>query len=226
MSSPVFLECGYIKAGHSVNPLDAAENIKKVNPDVVFTDLKMPGKNGVELMSELKRDGYGGEFIIVSAYGEFEEARRFFKMDGFDYLIKPVSEQDLQSLLEKLSSRISLKKTEPVLPGKDTVSSELNRITAYLHENIAFKHSLESISEKFHFNPNYICNLFARYLGTTFVTYMTNIRMEEAARLLKTTQKAVKEISALCGYHDYFYFCRVFREVYACTPTAYREAGQ
>jgi AraC-like DNA-binding protein len=48
--------------------------------------------------------------------------------------------------------------------------------------------------------------------------------MEEAALLLKTTQKKVKEIAALCGYADYFYFCRVFREVYACTPTNYREA--
>jgi len=232
MSMPAFLECGYISAGHCFNPSEAAGMIEKINPDVVFTDLKMPRKNGVELMDDLKRSGYAGEFVMVSAYGEFEEARQFFKMDGFDYLVKPVSEQDLQALLEKLSGRLSikipLKKSKPEIPGSllETTSGELNRITAYLYKNIALKHSLESIGERFHLNPNYICNLFSRYLGTTFITYMTDIRMTEAARLLKTTQKAVKEISALCGYGDYFYFCRVFRDVYACTPTEYREAVQ
>lgn len=223
MSMPAFLECGYINSGHAFNPVEAVEIIKKTNPDAVFTDLKMPGKNGVELMGELRNGGYTGEFVIVSAYGEFEEARRFFKMDGFDYLLKPVSEQDLQALLHKLSGKLAAKQTEPVVP-KETLSPELNNIIVYLKDNIILKHSLESVGEKFHLNPNYICNLFARYLGTTFVTYMTNIRMEEAARLLKTTQKAVKEIAALCGYHDYFYFCRVFREVYSCPPTEYREA--
>jgi two-component system response regulator YesN len=99
MSNPVFLECGFINAGHCVNPVEAVKEIQKINPDVVFTDLKMPVLNGVELMEELKRAGYNGEFVIVSAYGEFEESRRFFTMDGFDYLIKPVSEHDLQTLL-------------------------------------------------------------------------------------------------------------------------------
>jgi two-component system response regulator YesN len=62
-------------------------------------------------------------------------------------------------------------------------------------------------------------------MGTTFVAYTTKVRMDEAARLLKETQKNVKEIAALCGYHDYFYFCRVFREYHSCTPTAFREAA-
>ena len=229
MSSSVFLECGYCGGGYSINPLDAAQLIEKTNPDAVFTDLKMPGLSGVELTEQLKRGGYCGEVVIISAYGEFEEARRFFKLGGFDYLTKPVSEQELQKLLEKLSEKLSgklspetLKTEDPFLPAA-TVSRELNAIAEYLHKNIALKHSLESISEYFHFNPNYICNLFARHLGTTFVTYMKNIRMEEAAKLLQATQKPVKEIANLCGYKDYFYFCRVFRETYACTPTDYRE---
>ena len=227
MNMPAFLECGYINAGYAHNPLEAVDLIKIADPDAVFTDLRMPGKNGIELMRELREDGYDGEFIIVSAYGEFEEARKFFKMDGFDYVVKPVSEYELQSLLIKLSAKIALKRPEPPpLMEQGAASAELNRITEYLQENLEQKHSLEALGEKFHFNPNYICNLFARCLGTTFVTYMRNIRMEKAARLLRSKQKAVKEVAAACGYNDYFYFCRVFREVYSCTPTAYREAEQ
>ncbi|MCL2702779.1 MAG: response regulator [Defluviitaleaceae bacterium] len=222
MTSPVFLECGFINTGHSVNPHAAAELIKETQPDVVFTDLKMPGLNGVELMAELKRSGYTGEFVIVSAYKEFEEARRFFMTDGFDYIIKPVSEQDLQALLEKLSYKLADKKGET--SREETPSPELNIIAAYLRNNITAKHTLESTGMRFNLKPNFICNLFSRHLGTTFTAYMTNIRMEEASSLLKATKKTVKEIAALCGYHDYFYFCRVFRDTYSCTPTAYRES--
>jgi len=225
MSRPAFLECGFINVGHSVNPLEAVRAIVEMQPDVVFTDLKMPGLSGVELMDELRRSGYGGEFVIVSAYGEFEESRRFFNMDGFDYLIKPVSENDLQALLEELAHKLAAKKAERN-PAKETTSPELNKITAYLLDHISDKHSLESIGMRFGLKPNYICNLFSRYLETTFVAYLTKLRMEEAAMLLKTTQKAVKEIAAICGYPNYFYFCRVFRDVFACTPSAYRESAR
>ena len=224
MSMPMFLECGYINEGHSTNPVEAVKIIKEKNPDVVFTDLKMPGLSGVEMMEELKRGGYGGEFVVISAYGEFKETRRFFKMGGFDYLIKPVSEHDLETLLEKLSGKLAGKKG--AAPATETPSPELNRITAYLHSHVGLKHTLEAIGEKFGLKPNYICNLFSRYLDTTFVAYMTGLRMEKAAELLKTTRKPVKEIAALCGYQDYFYFCRVFRDAYRCPPTKYREAPE
>jgi two-component system response regulator YesN len=225
MKKPAFLECGFVNIGFSINPAEAVKTIVEAQPDVVFTDLKMPGLSGVELMAELKHNGYTGEFVVVSAYREFEEARRFFTMDGFDYLTKPVSEPDLLDLLEKLSSKLSDKKKETE-SLKETPSPELNKITAYLHKHLAEKHTLESISREFDMKPNYICKLFSRHLGTTFTTFLTNIRMEEAATLLIITQKTVKDISHLCGYKDYFYFCRVFREMYSCTPSVYRETAR
>ena len=225
ISMPVFLECGFTIVGHSNDPIEAIKTILEMQPDAVFTDLKMPYRNGVELMNDLKQAGFNGEFIIVSAYREFDEARKFFTMDGFDYLVKPVSETDLVNLLEKLSNILHSKKliTNPI---QETPSPELNDIIAYLHKNVAEKHTLESICKVFYLKPNYICKLFSRYLGTTFTTYYTSIKMEEAALLLRTTQKPVKEISYICGYQDYFYFCRVFRDVFSCTPSAYRETAK
>ena len=222
MHKHAFFESGFINIGFSTNSLDSVNEILTVMPDVVFVDLKMPGLNGVELMDELKQSGYKGEFVIVSAHRDFEEARRFFTMDGFDYLVKPVSDKDLLMLLSKLSDRLSERKDKRKTNG-DTPSVELNKITAYLHNNKTGKHTLESIGKTFHIKPNTVCTLFSKHLGTTFKAYLTRIRMEEAARLLLTTKKSVKEISFICGYDDYFYFCRVFREFYSCTPTAYRE---
>lgn len=225
MSNPVFSECGFVNIGHSTNPVEALKTIIKGQPNVVFSDLKMPGLSGVDLMNELRKNGFRGEFVIVSAYREFEDARRFFTMDGFDYLVKPVSDSDLQFLLEKLSDKLYTRKIE-TNRVKETPSPELNEIIAYIHSNLSAGLTLESICKEFSLKPNFVCKLFSRHLETTFTAYYTNIRMEEAAVLLRSTLKPVKEISYICGYQDYFYFCRVFRDVFSCTPSAYRENTQ
>jgi len=225
MSKPIFLECGFINIGYSTSPLDAIKAIMSLLPDVVFTDLKMPERSGVEMMTELKTLGYTGEFVIISAYREFEDARRFFTMDGLDYLVKSVTEADLLEVLNKLSDRLRLKNSNTG-SFTETPSPELNNITSRLNKSLSEKHSLDSICVEFNLKPNFVCKLFSRHLGTTFTAYLTKIRMDEAAMLLRTTQKAVKEISYICGYQDYFYFCRVFRDVFSCTPSAYRESAK
>ena len=220
--NPLFAESGFQTVGFSTDPGKAAKEIRTLNPDAVFTDLKMPERSGVDMMADLRENGAACEFIVISAYPDFEESRRFFLLDGFDYLIKPVSDNRLRELLVKLAGKLAGKKQAKNI-GPDTASQKLNMIIAYLRERSAAQHTVESLCERFHLSRSYFSQLFANHLGTTFVAYMTKLRMEEAARLLKDSLKDVKEIAALCGYKDYFYFCRVFRNHHACTPTAFRE---
>ena len=219
--SPLLNSHGYQVVGFSTDPNKALNEIKKLNPDVIFTDLKMPELTGVELVELLREKGADCEFVIISAYPEFDASRRFFTKKGFDYLVKPISDDDLRILLEKLTARLAGKR-EKTAGGESTTSPELNDMLAYLKENLAAKHNLESLSDKFKTNSTYICELFSNYLGTTFVSYMTKLRMEAAAAFLKDKDRSVKEIAKLCGY-DYLYFVQVFKKFYACSPTAYRE---
>lgn len=221
-SNPLFREHGYRLIGKHTNPLEAVNEIKDLNPDVVFTDLRMSVCSGIDMIEKLRKKGVECEFIVISAYPEFEESRRFFLLDGFDYLLKPVSDENLSMLLNRLAGKLA-GKGSGFEKFKDTSSPELNKIVAYLKENLTGKHSLETLAKKFYMNPSCVCRLFANYLGTTFTAYLTMLRMDEAARLLKETQKDIKEISVLCGYKDYFYFCRVFRQHHSCTPTVFRE---
>jgi YesN/AraC family two-component response regulator len=218
--NPLLTECGFQMVGSSTDPAKAAKEIIVLNPDVVFTDLVMPGCFGIDLMEELQEKGVACEFVIVSAYPQFEESRRFFLLGGFDYILKPISSHNLQQLLIRLAGKLAEKGTD--LPI-GTPSPELNKIIAGLRENLGQKHTLEALAETHHTTATHICWLFSNYLGTTFVAFITRLRMEEAARLLRETPKDIKEIAILCGYKDYFYFCRVFRKHHLCTPSAFRE---
>jgi YesN/AraC family two-component response regulator len=224
IANPLFAENGYQIVGSSTIPFAAVKEIRKQSPDVVFADLKMPECSGVDLVEILREKKTDCEFVLVSAYAEFEESRRFFRLGGLDYLLKPVNDQELQTLLNKLSGRLAVKKmSDDSL--EDTPSMELNQIIAFMKEHLAEKQTLEIISHECHLAINSICRLFANHLDTTFVAYLTKLRMMEAARLLIETPMDIGEIALACGYSDYFYFCRVFREQYLCAPSEFRLGG-
>ena len=220
----LYLECGFEICGMETNPIKALEEIRALRPDAVLSDLKMPELTGIGLLMALRRDSIRMCFVIISAYNEFKDLRKFFaEYRGFDYLLKPVSDRDLIDLLMRLSAKIN--DIPPVTVETETPSRELNDILVFLKEYYAMNHTLDSVATIHSINPNTICNLFARHLNTTFIAYLTSIRMEKASELLRITDMAVKDIAINCGYVNYFYFTRVFAKTFSMTPTEYREAA-
>lgn len=208
--------------GRNTDPLAALEEITQLRPEVVFTDISMPEMDGVQLAAKMREQGIDCEIVVISAYDKFEYARKIMQLQGFDYLVKPIDEPQYNELLARLTAKLDKKYAHKYLPS--TASDELNQIILHLNRSITHKHSLKQIAQKFGIHPNYVCNLFSKHLHTTFSAYLTRIRMETAAHMLEQTDKPVKEIALGCGYEDYFYFCRVFRDYYAKTPTQFRAA--
>jgi two-component system response regulator YesN len=222
MRSGTFLDCGFKICGAETNPIKALEKIRSDRPDVVLSDLKMPELSGIGLLAALRRDNIPLLFVIISAYSEFREVRKFFtSYNGFDYMIKPVTDRDLIELLTRLSFKIN---DLPPVTETETPSRELNGILIYLKEYLAMDHTLESVGTLFNINPNTVCNLFAKHLNTTFIAHLTALRMAKAEELLRTTTLAVKDIGINAGYPNYFYFTRVFAKTHnGKTPTEFRE---
>lgn len=216
-------ENNFLVAGQSSDPLTALDEILLLKPNVVFTDIQMPRMDGLELIQSLKEKGCQAEFVVVSAYDKYTYVRQLILLEGFDYLIKPVEKEQMAELFTRLCGKLMKTQDSPKKPV--TASPELNRILEYLSLHFMDKQSLNQIAERFAINPNYICRLFAKYVETTFSTYLQKLRMTHASFLLRTTDHSIKEISAQSGYDDYFYFCRVFKETYGVTPTQFR-SGQ
>jgi two-component system response regulator YesN len=216
----IFAGNGFEICGIETDSVRALTEIRQLRPNVVLSDLKMPGLSGAQLWNALREERYKPLFVLISAYGDFAEARSFFALaGGFDYLLKPVSDVELSSLLWRLSITID---GEPVASTTETASRPLNEILRFLKSSPAMDHTLKSIGERFSINPNSVCNLFAKHLGTTFITYLSKLRLEQAKDLLRVTDLTIREIGVRCGYKNYYYFTRVFDEAYGRTPTEYR----
>ena len=82
--------------------------------------------------------------------------------------------------------------------------------------------SLNSAAEEIHVNPSYLSSLFTKELGRSFVSYLTDVRLKKAVRLLEDTDDSIQEIAFACGFREPNYFSRIFRKKYGLSPREYR----
>ena len=99
--------CGEASDGELALPL-----LQAVKPDVLITDIRMPFMDGLQL-SQIVRDRMPTtKIIILSGHDEFEYARKAIKLGVSEYLLKPVSVQDLHNVLQKVASELELEQGE------------------------------------------------------------------------------------------------------------------
>lgn len=87
--------------GEASNGIKAYDMVRQVRPDILITDIRMPGLNGLELMKKLLEEGFVMKVVFISGYAEFEYAKDALRMGAFDYLLKPVEEEGLTAILER-----------------------------------------------------------------------------------------------------------------------------
>lgn len=93
----------------------------------------------------------------------------------------------------------------------------------YIDQNYAQHLTLKSISQKVDLSPAYFCTLFKQEVGDAFNSYLSNIRIEHAKKLLAGTDLSITSISERVGYQDPRYFSRIFLKTVGVQPTAYRK---
>lgn len=93
-------------AGVAHNGMEACAVVERVQPDILITDIRMPGCSGLELIEKVKEQSPELEIIIVSGYAHFEYAQQAIRFGVGYYLLKPVSKAELTAILEKLKNRI------------------------------------------------------------------------------------------------------------------------
>ena len=92
--------------GSSSNSKTALNEIVTLKPDLVVSDLFMRQMGGIKLMSALKASGADCEFVILTHSWSSEAMRDFFQSGGFDFLLKPLSSQAIEDVLNRLNDKL------------------------------------------------------------------------------------------------------------------------
>lgn len=95
-------------------------------------------------------------------------------------------------------------------------------VVAYMRENLAQPLTLDALAARVHLHPTYFSNLFTQVMGMPPIPYFIRLRVEKAQELLWFTEQPVKQIAAIVGFADEFYFSRQFRKIVGRSPLQYR----
>lgn len=99
----------------AANGIVAIEQAEELHPDIIFLDIRMPGKNGIEAASILAKQAL---VVFVTAYDEY--AIQAFERGAMDYLLKPVEADRLAGTCERLKERLQQRKQEKSAPANAT----------------------------------------------------------------------------------------------------------
>lgn len=102
-------------------------------------------------------------------------------------------------------------------------NSLITQMCRYVDEHYAEKLNLNTLSEKFYISREYASRIFKREIDTTFINYLTDVRLKHVCHLLVHTDLSIATIADHTGFKESGYLIRVFRKKYGVTPKEYRE---
>ncbi len=232
--------------GEADNGIDGELLARKLHPDIIITDIAMPGIDGLEMIRRLYEELSLSEFIIISGHAEFSYAQKALDYGVKGYILKPIDPKEFISDLKKAIVDVEKLKVEE---SKDIRIEQLmnsmkrfspittDSLSDYRDEYVKEAISLIETHYKEHLTANDIAthlevsertltNLFKERLGYTLLEYLTLYRMKKASLLLQEKELSVYEVASLVGYKDYRYFSKIFKSTFSMTPLEYKKGGK
>lgn len=163
--------------GVANNGIEALEMIQALAPDVVITDIRMPGYDGLDLVKKTRELNLGVEFVIISGYRHFEYAQTAIKYGVSDYLLKPINKKELMETLEKIKIRYNEKNERLTYEERVRLASksDAERLRTSWLSNVLYRSrnrqtsSLAEINQQYHYQlkPGYFQIVCIKFDGTS-----------------------------------------------------------
>lgn len=221
--------------GEADNGEDGLALIRKTNPDIVITDIRMPGCDGLDMIEALRKENNETVCIVISAYDEFEYAQRAMQLGVQEFLVKPFENAELNTVLARSIQRVEqirqyrqIEKQQRMLSG-DYVAKEgdlraryAEQAAAYIREHYAENIAVQDIANALSMSESHLSRVFRESMDCTLGEYIAKYRISIACELLKDVRLRVSQVAARVGYPDSRYFSVIFRRIVGMTPNSYR----
>jgi two-component system, response regulator YesN len=178
----------------------ALELIKKHRPDIVITDIRMPGYDGIELIKYAKEINPNIDFIIVSGYQHFDYAHNAIKYGVKDYLLKPLKKNEINATLSKMIDKYSERSRQEMHHMED-IKRQKNEFlqNIYLGSNtLALKEtSLSQINQDY--NLSFIEGCYQALIIKPDFEYQPNNQETMRMLLSKISKIADQSLKDICS---------------------------
>lgn len=214
--------------------MEGLDVIRKQKPHIVFTDIAMPGMDGLTMLAGLKSEFPHLEISILTGFRDFDYAQKAIRLGVTRYLLKPSNmneiEETIAVMTDNLRSKAILPEIEIAACLEDSKSENVassfivNNAIKYIEKNYAHKLTLSEVAEKTYISQWHLSKLLNRHMGQNFSEILNNIRIKEAQRLLKDPCLRIGDIAEKVGFLDMAHFSRVFKKMIGISANEYRNS--
>ena len=228
----------YYRIQEAENGKEALTCIEKQQPDLLISDIMMPEMRGDEMCQLLKNNMETSHIpvILLTALGDRESVLHGLEIKADSYVVKPfdmdILKANIASILankEFLRQRFAqlnyrttdLPKEVQEAPGLNLDQEFLIKVTELIKKNLGKEFNVDDLCMEMGMSRSSLYNKIKALTEHSPSDLVRQIRMKEAATLLKSKKYTVAEVSDMMGYSDPKYFTDIFKKHYGMTPSAY-----
>ena len=215
----------------------ALEEMRAAEPNIVLSDVAMPGKNGYELCQEIKQDIQLSHIpvILVTAKVTAENQVEGLNVGADAYVTKPFEPAVLSALIQsQLKNRERIRKilTKSTTTDADSMDSVLSsqdrhfidELYKLMEEELSNSElDVTRITKMLYISRTKLYYKIKGLTGETPSNFFRTYKLNRAAELLKSGKYTVAEVADKCGFSTQSHFSVVFKKQFGVTPTEYKE---
>ena len=218
-------------AGHNcqvaATACDAASGAKAIRehrPDILFTDIKMPGEDGLVMLAGLKGEFPRMQIAVLTGYRDFEYAQQAIRLGVSRFLLKPSKMDELEEALDHMTNLLDRLPPEKKGEAANAAANSfiVRQARGYIAEHCAEKLSLQEVADHCFISQWHLSKLLNGHLGQTYYDLLNAERMRRAKEMLEDPALRISEIAERVGYTDTAHFSRVFKKLEGVSPGEWR----
>ncbi|MFR5601138.1 MAG: response regulator [Lachnospiraceae bacterium] len=216
---------------------EGLEVIRDRRPDLVFTDISMPGVNGLNMLAALRREFPDMLVSILTGYRDFDYAQAAIRLGVVRFLLKPSNMTEIEEAVETMVRKArSRKQTEQVGSAdmgpdreEDMLAEDQNansfvvkQALQYIDEFSSRKITLNDVAEHVYVSQWHLSRLLNRHTGQSFSKILNRSRIEKAKILLEDPALRIGDVAEEVGFVDSAHFSSVFKKLEGISANEYR----
>ena len=220
--------------------ISALKMLRREKPDILFTDIQMPGEDGLAVIAAVRSEFPNMQVTILSGYPNFEYAQRAISLGVVRYVLKPSRFAELEDALKTMSENLDGLAKESVaqpaqaaeesaedipVPGSGAEKAQnfiVHNAINYIREHYAEKLTLSDVADHVYVSQWHLSKLISRYTEQSFSDLLNGVRIEKAKELLADPSLRIWEISEEVGFSDVTHFSRIFKKLAGMSANEYR----
>jgi len=228
----------YYNIAEAVDGKEGWQQTLAAHPDIVVSDISMPGMNGIDLCKKIKHDQRTKHIpvVLLTALMGEEQQLRSLETGAADYMTKPFNFEILlsrirnllsqqQSLKQTYAKQVEAKATEIKIDSPD--EKFVQDALLIVEKNISnADFSVEDLSRGLLLSRAAVYKRLFVLTGKTPTEFIRSLRLQRAAQLLEKTKMNVTEVAYETGFNNPKYFSKYFKSQFGMLPSAYQASAK